>query len=312
MANPLRLRSFSSPTTRAALAAAFLLCGCGEEHPDAPAPLVISRGAEPRRSIAFDPKPTPPRSFDLAIEMSTGVLVSDREATQRRVAPIHVALTMRPDPTISGRGEYAEFILGETTLTEEGADPDVLKNWKDDLKRMTPRGIKGRLEADSRGRVAKVELKAPKPAPNTVRQLLDSTKTVFELFCVPRCDEPVGLGAVLSDRREVSLSGMKVDLDATYTLVAVDDDRLTFDIAMKVRALPQLIELPSAKDRDSKAEVLTASGEGKGRVVVPIDRIGPLEGTLSLPVEMEMRLRYEGKERAMKSAIDLKLSLTSQ
>lgn len=284
--------------------------GCGKDAPAAPAPELLDRGAEPRASIAFRPRPVPPRSFDLAIEMSSGVLVGQRDTAERRVAPVHVALELRPDPAISGRGEYAEFIVGETTLTEEGADPEVLKNWKEDLKRMTPRGVKGRLEADSRGRVAKVELKMPKPAPNTVRQLLESAQTVFELFCVPRCDEPVGVGAKLRDRREVSLSGMKVDLDATYTLVSIDGERLTFDTAMKIRALPQLIALPSAKDRDSKAEVLSALGEGRGRIVVPLDRIGPIEGTLALPVEMEIRVFHEGKENTMKSAIDLRLSLT--
>lgn len=310
MATPSRIQS-PGHATRFASLAALLLCGaCGSDAPPAPPPEVLSRGEEPRQSIALDAVPLDPRSFDLAVEMAVSLMHGQQTEKNRHIAPIHVALQLHADPAISGRGNYGELIVGETTITEEGADPEVLKNWNDDLKRMTPRGIKARLEADSRGRMTKVDLKIPSPAPNTVTQLLQSVKSVFELFGVPRCDEPVGVGAQLRDQRRVTLSGMNLDLDATYTLRAIEANRLVFDTEMKFRALPQLIDLPSSKDPASKAELLSAGGVGTGRIVVPRDRIGPLEGKLSLPLTMEVRLLYEGKESVMRSLIDLGLTLT--
>jgi len=312
MATPSRTPTHGLATRFASLAALFLGGACGTDAPPAPAPEVLSRGEEPRQSIELDAVPLDPCAFDLAVEMAVGLMHGQNAEKDRHIAPIHVALQLRADPAISGRGNFGELIVGETTITEAGADPEVVKNWNDDLKRMTPRGIKARLEADSRGRMTKVDLRIPSPAPNTVRQLLQSVKSVFELFAVPRCDEPVGVGAQLRDQRKVSLSGMNLDLDATYTLRSIEADRLVFDTEMKLRALPQLIDLPSSKDPASKAELLSAGGIGVGRIVVPRHRIGPLEGKLSLPLTMEVRLQFEGKETVVKSRIDLGLTLTAR
>jgi hypothetical protein len=299
----------SLPVLPLGILLAWSIASCSPETPLAPPPEIVAKGEAPHYELEFDPRPVPPTDFELVIEMGIGMQHGATGQGDRRVAPIAVDIRLEPDPAASGVPLRASFVVGDVTLSEENADPEVLANWKADLAKLTPRGIRGKLDGDSRGRIARVELKMPNPAPNTVRQLLQSIKSCFELFAVPRPADTIGLGGVLRDRRPVTLSGMDLELDATYTLAAQDETTLTFSVEMTMRANPQLIELPTARTKESKAELLKAAGTGKGTIIVPRDRIGPHSGSLTIPLEMEVRIFYEGKESTMQSTIDLELDL---
>ncbi len=294
-----------------ALLAALLVSAtaCSKAKDGSSPPEVLATGAEPRASISFEPRPPSKRACVLEIALSVALQQGTFTTADKRVAPVRVSLQTRSDPAIEGSPYHGSFEIVDVTLEEAGADPEVYKQWKDDLDAQTPRGLKGKITADGHGRVTKVDLRMPDPSPNTVRQMLQSVKSGFDIFAAPRPDADVGIGAKLRDRRSISLSGLVLDTEAVYTLVAADDDKLTFDVEMTMHGQPQAFELPGRIDKGTRAQLLSASATAKGRTVVARRSIFPLEGTLSIPVEMEVRVLHEGKEARMQSSIDLTLKL---
>ncbi len=301
------LSQFSRSIAVSVLVAAFT--GCSKSDSDAIPPNVEKAGDGEKQEISITTPPAPSQKAELVVQMIIGVLSGAESQHDQRVAPVRLGIEFKPDPSGANDPMRGAFEIVDSAIDGKDASPELYKQWKEDFGKFDPKGFKGSYTADAFGRILDADVTLPRSVPSTVRQLLQTVRSSFELFSIPRPSAAIGTGAVLRDRRVVTLSGMKLDLEGTYTLLASDEKELTFGADLTLNGHPQAIDLPSAKDDTSKAQLLSASATARGKIVVSRHSIAPLTGELHVPVEMEVGMVYQGKETRLKSTIDLTLTL---
>lgn len=284
-----------------------LLPGCSKESQTSAtaSPTVENAGAEPRTEFAGTASSSEKRSLEVSIILTTGFAAEDGTQAERTVSPILGTLSVQPSGT-----DRADYQLLSAQMEDTPMDAALKGEWAQALELLGHSAIHGTVNYDRTGRPTSNDCSMP-PAKssNLARQYVQSMKSVFDLFVVPLPEAEIGTGAVLRDARQIEFSGLKLELDAKYTLTAIHDDTLEFDAEFSMRGLPQVIELPSTTKKGAQAQLLGATSTGSGKIRVPRKFIGPGSGNLAIDIAMDLRMMNEGKEMRMRSTSRMQYEL---
>lgn len=290
------------------IALPFTACSKRPE-PTARASTVIDAGAEPRSALALHPSGAASRALELSIQMAAGIDLGNHKEPERALPPVVTRLSLFAAPAAPGT---ATVTIEKVEVDGTSPDAKLLSDLMADLRACDPTGTRGTVAFDPSGRVDSVAIEPPPRAPSSIRQHVGNLSFALAQLAVPLPAAPIGPGARFSADREISLSGMTLQEESTWTLTKVEGTRATFHADVKLRGAPQLFDLPGLK-KGSKCELVRADATGAGDLVIDLEpAVAPIarEGALDFRVAMEVHLAdKDGKEQTMNSTIALKIGV---
>jgi len=280
------------------IAVALVVAACGSKEAPPPAPAldgvqVVGAGSEPRQLLRYHVAKGTTNVVDLALDvdidasgqggplptlvMTTEMVAEDvlpDGSTRLRTTITNVTARDRPGGAITAAqmAEQSELMRG---LILRGT--------------LAPDGVLRDLKVDAGGRVLPPGLTAQ----------LDTLSKSFEQVAMPLPRTPVGPGASWLYSRTLTQSGMVMTTTTTFTLVAIDGDKLTFESATLVSGEDQAVTQGSATIQLSKI-----SGKGSGKGTVDLSRMS-MTGELLAELGSDMSVQGETTRMSMKMATRL-------
>lgn len=268
-----------------------------EPKPAEPKPLaigesvikVLDAGAEPRIPLRY----RVPKGASSRVEMATKL---EMDAMPMKMPAIEMVLGMKCKDVDAEGNMTIEMAFEEVGLAAADDDPmamvmgaafepikNVTMTWT-----VTPRGETRDMRIDGADGV-----------PEMMRGRLDQN----DHMSVELPQEALGLGARWTLRsKEKSDNGIVLDQTATYTVTAIDERGVSFDVKIEQSAEESEIETMMGK-----AKVVSMTGKGKGSTRIEFDRIAPKSFSLMLETDVEVDSGMGGSQfQGMVISIEMK------
>ena len=123
----------------------------------------------------------------------------------------------------------------------------------------------------------------------------------MEQLVSPFPTEPVGAGAVWKVKGTVEQQGMSIDQETTFSLVAVDGDRLEVNAKLNQGAEPQKLEAPGMPPMSVKS----FKADGTVNSVLWLTSLYPESSTTKLINDTTLLIENMGMEQEMQQHTEL-------
>jgi hypothetical protein len=206
-------------------------------------PVIIDHGQEPRQLLRYQwsEGQTETARMTMGVEMAmsmNGMSMMDLEMPMEMEMDYTVVEVM-PDGTARFDLVWTAFDFGELGLSfdaeamgEEAVDMNEVNDAvADELSGVTRDfvGITGWQVVDTRGAVLDFGIDMPEAFPAEMRQQFDSVSNSVQMLP----DEPVGQGARWTAAASLDASGMPMEMESVYEIVALDEDGVTIEITFE-------------------------------------------------------------------------------
>jgi hypothetical protein len=170
-------------------------------------------------------------------------------------------------------------------------------------------GVSGNKSMDAGGRTKAVNFTRPKDLPAAVAPVVEGFEQALDHMLVPLPRDPIGTGARWQTTQVITQGGVTLVQTTTWTLEAIQGSRLTLamQVALAPRdpASPQSTTLPGGL----LATLERVDGDGKGRLVMDLARLLPVELAVENRVTLGLALADPaGKPKSMKVEMTLDLA----
>lgn len=224
---------------------------------------VIDAGAEPRRALRYALPEGATSRLHMTQEVATTMRVGGRVLGSPTSFPIVSDMTL--GPARQGReGVFVvPFVIDSFALGRSDAIPEAARARMAALLR-SMEGIRGQSEISAQGQTLSSTLELPPDLPPNLRDMMNGMREAFVKAAVPFPTEAVGVGARWRTQKHVVQNGIAMDVSASYTLTALDEDGGTFDAQVSGSAPRQ--ELPVGADGTrSELTSMVVRGESHAR-----------------------------------------------
>jgi hypothetical protein len=197
---------------------------------------IVEPGAEPRQTLRFHPVADEKQQGTVTVKMSMGMGIESQMQTTK-MPPINVSVAVTPT-SVNKDGIAYEMVIEEIGIADDpGAMQEMVKAMRESIQKV--KGLKIDVVMTDRGVVRKTEAKIPagtdaetKSSMEEMRQSLAEADIIFP-------EEPIGLGAQWQVKQKVKSDGITIDQTSTYTLNALEGDKVTISGAVVQTAANQ-------------------------------------------------------------------------
>jgi hypothetical protein len=148
------------------------------------------------------------------------------------------------------------------------------------------------------GRVGKSQVEGGKQLPADVAAQLTALTSSFENVVMPLPNEPIGVGAVWRNSRELSQNGMKLTTVNTFNVIAITGDKIEYTMETQVHGADQKIT-----QAGTTVDITDVTGAGGGKGTLHLDK---------LAFESELTAQLRSKMQAPGESTATPMMLTTQ
>jgi hypothetical protein len=154
------------------------------------------------------------------------------------------------------------------------------------------------------GRASKSEVEGAKQLPTDTAQQLETLTSTLQQVTMPLPNEAVGVGAVWRSSRDIQQNGLKMTTVNTFSLVALDGDKIKYTIDTDVHGPDQTVGAGSAS---VQIKDITGTGGGDGSF-----SLTSLDVSAVLASEFRSQMAAPGEETPTKMKIVSQIKLSPQ
>lgn len=261
---------------------------------------VLDAGAEPRRALRMKPAVGSVHPLELVLDLDVGMTIG--EMVNRMDNP-PIAYGVRS--TVEGVEPDGAFVVssvwsGARALEGGDAPPEVVQAMLQGMAALEGLSMVQRL--DPTGRLLDLDVSGASPE---ILAALNGVQDSLRQSQVTLPEEPMGVGGRYRLTVHVESGGIPMDVSTTYTVRAIEGDRLTLgtEIAMKADASALLAQMPPG----ASATVDRFDASGGGEMIWDLSQLFPT-GNMSYELHMAMRAGADGQ--TMPVAMDMAYGLT--
>jgi hypothetical protein len=277
-------------------------------EPPRPAPakvVLLEAGRKPRRALRYEL----PGSYRDKLGMTIRVgmeMGSGAEAVKIDLPVIRLGM----DVTSAGERSADRVFRFELTDADAQAGDKMFASMQDQLVAQMKKavGAAGTLVVDPRGVNREVNLELPPDMDPQMSESMRWSRQAMEQMSAPLPEEAVGKGARWQVEQLVQLNGLAVVQRTEFELTALKRTRASLKTTITQRADPQIVALPGVP-AGFKAELLSHSGKGSGRIDLDLGRLVPIKSTVRLETETSMRITGQGQVQPMQTRARAEVSV---
>jgi hypothetical protein len=277
------------------LAIAGFGCSKGDEaskHVSPPDLQIVSAGNEPRATLHYHA----PKGTKTQLEVALDVEVSAGEMGGQ-MPTIVLALQIEVEDVVRAGMKLRSTVVDATARDRDDTrvDTKALGGPLGLLKGValtTTMAPAGRLSGTT------IEL-GNKQLSGAEKSQLAALTTSFDQLMMTLPDEPVGVGAVWRNSKQLEQNGMKMIAVNTVTLTAIDGDKLTYTLDSTVHGADQKLE-----QQGLTVDIKDITGTGHGTGTIDL-------GTLKVTSETTSELRSAMQAVGEGSATPMKMSIAT-
>lgn len=257
-------------------------CGKGGDKTKVePADLqMVSAGNEPRTVLRYRiPKGTS-QGIDVAVDMN--VNANDMGGPLPTIT-MQMLIAVE-DVDASGQMKLHTTIVDATARDRDDAKISAT-SLAGPLEKL--KGLAFASTLSPNGRSSKSVIEGAKQLPDDVAAQLTALTSTLEQVMMPLPNEPVGVGAVWRSSRDMEQNGLKMTTVNTFSLVALDGDKLKYTIDTDVHGADQTVKMG---DTSIDVKDITGTGGGDGSF-----SLTSLEMTAVLSAEFRSQMAMPGE-----------------
>lgn len=263
---------------------------------------VTDPGTEPRRLLRYRYRKDMPGTMVMELLMRMSMNLGDRAVPEIKLPPVRATIEIS-DTSLTDAGNLR--YTGTWTKTEVVAQPDTPHQMVEalDAEYKTLTGLVVKAEVTPRGVVEEIAVTLPAGASQQSKQLFDSMEQALRQVMSPLPDDEVGAGATWTVVMKVDTQALTVSQESTYTLRAMDGDKLEIDVSIVQKAPPQTMAPPGLPE-GTKVRLDRMDSTGAGKMSVDLTSVVPTV-EMKLTSDMEMTVTAEGQEQSMRMSMGI-------
>ena len=249
-----------------------LLLGCKSTPPPQEAPAflpfeLLDAGDEPRALLRYAIEEGPTTSSDISLEA-----ISDERAgkttTMSGLKRLHIKAALGPAQRVGDEIRFEYEIVDSEAVAGSAATKRLIDDIEADPHFMT--GVGASIVINDRGQTLGGQYNdKAEDIPLRLLWTITNVETFLSLVVLP--EEPVGIGARWRIRGMLALYGIKMQQEASYTLVERSGDEIVLEIDFERVGERQTIEFAKA---DSAVEVQSSHETASGRIRLDLKHLG--------------------------------------
>ncbi|HSD89915.1 MAG TPA: DUF6263 family protein [Kofleriaceae bacterium] len=269
-----------------------LAVACKKSAPDSPSEppdlQMVSAGSEPRKLLRY----RIPKSSTQGLEVAADMTLTAGEMG----GPLPtIVMTMLVAVEDVGRDQRMKLRTTIVDATARERDDSKIPAAALSGQLDTMKGIAIESMLSPEGRLTKPQVEGSKQLTEEIAKQLSGLTASFENVMMPLPNEPVGVGAVWRNSRPIEQNGMKLTSVNTFTLTAIDGDKLTFTIDTDVHGDDQTV-----KQGDLSVEIKDITGTGTGHGTLTLTK---LDMTNELTAEFRSQMKSPGDDAPTRMTI---------
>ncbi len=207
--------------------------------------------------------------------------------------------------TKSGDVKY-DISFAKVDVDGAGAAPAVVEAVKKSTQQLV--GTSGHLVVDARNFTTAAEMNFSPNIDPTIRQMMDSMLQSFSQLSAPFPEEAVGVGAKWQVTSQIPAGGVVLKQTVTYTLTALDANRMTASVSLAQKADPQAFTGPTVP-AGVKMRVVTWSGMGTGDLTFEFAKVLATHAALDMSSVAKMTIDAGSGPQDIKYTIGAKIDM---
>ncbi len=207
--------------------------------------------------------------------------------------------------TKSGDIKY-DISFSKVDVDGAGAAPAVVAAVKKSTQALV--GTNGHIGVDARNFTTAAEINFSPNIDPTMRQMMDSMMQSFSQLSAPFPDEAVGVGAKWQVMSTLPAGGVLLKQTATYTITALDANRMIASVTLAQKADPQAFSSPTIP-AGVKMRVVTWTGTGGGDLTFEFAKVLATHAALDLSSVAKMTIDAGAGPQDIKYTIKAKIDL---
>lgn len=260
---------------------------------------VESAGAEPRRVVAFTPRPGEVTTTEMTQQMSGSMSVNGQTMAIPATGMVTTTRTSIGEPDASGNIRVRNEVLG---MRPTGGAPAPMADVA---------GLVTELVVSPAGRLVGVEVSggADPAVAEMAGQVAEQTLRNLQSFPT----EPIGVGARWTTSLDVGMAGMSFLADVTSTVTSVSNDHLDVEIAMTMKPGATQMQFPGLPPGASM-EMAKLVGTTTGTQRIDLDRLVSTfdqKTVLDLDLALSMPEGTPGATGPMTMSMHMDMTMTS-
>lgn len=275
------------------IAVAIVLLGCGKDAPPKATPepdgvRVLIAGAEPRQVLRYHVAKRTTNQVVLELDVDI-----DAGGQGGPLPTLVMTSEMVADEVLPDGSTKLRTTITSVTARDRPGSPVSAEQMADQTSQMRGLVLRGTLTPEGMLREMKVDTGGKLLPPGLTTQL-DTLSKSFEQVAMPLPRAPVGVGASWIHSKTFDQSGMVMTTTTTFTLTAIEGDRLSFLSATLVSGKDQ-----SVTQAGTTIELKNISGKGSGKGTVDLSRM-IMTGELVAEFGSDMAAQGETTRMGMK------------
>ncbi|MHC4217308.1 MAG: DUF6263 family protein [Planctomycetota bacterium] len=271
--------------------------------PKAAVPLtvtLIEPGAGPHRPLRFRPKAGSVELVDLTVSIETGQTIGGQVMPQQKMPAMQYAMKIVINDVNEAGDISFDFEYTSTNVVPDpDVDPYVVEMMRSALKAIE--GLRGKGVITKQGYNKLVKFERTPDTNEQVLQQMEGMERSMEQLVSPFPAEPVGVGAVWKVKGVIEQQGMAIDQETTFSLVAVEGDRLEIKAELNQGAEPQKLDAPGMPPMSVKS----FKAGGTVTSVLWLSRLYPESSRTKLINDTTLLIENMGMEQEMQQHTEL-------
>jgi len=268
---------------------------------------VLDTGTAPRRELRyqFDSESAESAAMDMNINMSMSM--GGIQIPQMNMPTIRMVVSLgEVEMSADGTARY-EFEIGSMELIDTASSDPALANAVRASLGQVP-GISGWARVNSRGATLGGGVNLGDGIDPQLSQVFDSAEQSLQQMSAPLPEEPVGVGAQWRVVQDLQSGGFDVSQTATYTIVAMQGQNVTLDVAMTQTAPAQVVEMPGMPP-GAGANLESLESSGTGSMQIDLTRFMPTSNVnLSMAIALAISAGGGNQRIDMNLQTDMSIS----
>ena len=273
---------------------------------------LLTAGAEPRQELRFKPVVGSKETASMTMNMNLAMSVEGKAVPAFKMPATVMttdAIVTKVDPNGDIHYEFSYTdadIVGDTTLP-----PELINKMRAEINKM--KGFKGSAIVDSRGQTKKASFILPQNLEPSLKQMLEQMSKSMEQLSSPVPQQAVGIGAKWRVSSAVNVSGISLNQIVTYELVDIKDGVATLNITLEQQAPPSQKLTSPQSPKGITLSIKSYNGTGQGRALVALNKLLPINSTVSVRSNSEMVGKTSsGEETTINQQITMEMSIQTK
>jgi hypothetical protein len=270
---------------------------------------LLDRGIEPRQELSFSPAENSKEILSVVTNMDMNMSIAGRMIPAMDMPGMMMKMETVVDRVEDNGDIHLSFVYTESDVMDAANSPPMMvEAIRSELQKIV--GMTGTMLVNKHGATKLANFDLPGNIDPNTQQLFDRTMSSIEEISTPLPSEAIGVGARWQIVNSPAVNGMKLEQIATYEIVELQDNQITLDIAVTQNADPQTPQLPGMPP-DAKIDLKSYTGNGRGRVILQLDKMMPVRGSIAIDsnTQMEIGSKSSNSVEAMPVEMDMTMQM---